>query len=256
MNSGNNWKGMDMLIFNTWHWWNYRNALQPWDYIQVRNQVMKDMDRMAAFERSLNTRGGWVDTNTNPMKTMEHGASSSSKLQLVRNQQAEQNTATTKPVSINSQITATTEQTISKPTTSNLTISNQQSSRFQQLAISLAITKTSSRADQFNQDGTDWNEPKANKCTAQTATVAGSTYAGKYPPAGEVVKRAIRKIKNPVILLDITTLSLLRKDGHPSIYGNGGTNGVDCTHWCIAGVPDTWNQILYNIVSQKNQVIT
>ncbi|KAL7249944.1 hypothetical protein ACSBR1_012016 [Camellia fascicularis] len=96
-NSGNDWKGLDMLIFNTWHWWNYRNALQPWDYIQVGNQVMKDMDRMAAFERALNTRRGWVDTNTNPMKTMEHGASSSSKLQLVRNQQAEQNTAITKP---------------------------------------------------------------------------------------------------------------------------------------------------------------
>ncbi|KAL2898366.1 Protein trichome birefringence-like 2 [Bienertia sinuspersici] len=20
---------------------------------------------------------------------------------------------------------------------------------------------------------------------------------------------------------------------------------MDCNHWCIAGVPDTWNQLLY-----------
>ena len=96
--------------------------------------------------------------------------------------------------------------------------------------------------------GSDWNEPKANQCQGQTTPVSGSTYPGQYPPAVAVVKRALSKIQNPVTLLDVTTLSLLRKDGHPSIYGIGGASGMDCTHWCIAGVPDTWNQILYNII--------
>ncbi|KAE9445074.1 hypothetical protein C3L33_23028, partial [Rhododendron williamsianum] len=26
---GKNWRGMDMMIFNTWHWWGYRGAHQP-----------------------------------------------------------------------------------------------------------------------------------------------------------------------------------------------------------------------------------
>ncbi|KAL7218632.1 hypothetical protein ACSBR2_011819 [Camellia fascicularis] len=160
----------------------HRTTASPSPFVARRSSL--DTDRMAAFERALITWGGWVDTNTDPIKTMVF---------------------------------------------------------FQGISPSHYF-------------GSDWNEPKANKCLGQTAPpVAGSTYAGKYPPAVEGVKRAIRKIKNPVILLDITTLSLLRKDGHPSIYGNGGTNGVDCTHWCVARVPDTWNQILYNIVSQKNQ---
>lgn len=27
---GKLWKGIDMLIFNTWHWWNRRGVAQPY----------------------------------------------------------------------------------------------------------------------------------------------------------------------------------------------------------------------------------
>ncbi|KAL2496535.1 Non-specific serine/threonine protein kinase [Forsythia ovata] len=35
-------------------------------------------------------------------------------------------------------------------------------------------------------------------------------------------------------LLDVTQLSQMRKDGHPSIYGIDGQKGNDCSHWCLA----------------------
>lgn len=57
----------------------------------------------------------------------------------------------------------------------------------------------------------------------------------------------------PVYLQDITTMSALRRDGHPSVYAK--TMGQeekqhlrdytsDCSHWCLPGVPDIWNEML------------
>ena len=76
----------------------------------------------------------------------------------------------------------------------------------------------------------------------------GTSYPGGLPPALDVLKKVLSTVKKPVTLLDITMLSLLRKDGHPSMYGLGGPTGMDCSHWCLAGVPDTWNEILYNLI--------
>lgn len=58
----------------------------------------------------------------------------------------------------------------------------------------------------------------------------------------------------PVVLLNVTKLTNFRKDGHPSVYGknmsmNGGkkvsTKRQDCSHWCLPGVPDAWNELIY-----------
>lgn len=50
-----------------------------------------------------------------------------------------------------------------------------------------------------------------------------------------------------VNLLDIMALSQLRDEGHISRYSIKATPGVqDCLHWCLPGIPDTWNEILFN----------
>ncbi|XP_042486337.1 protein trichome birefringence-like 42, partial [Macadamia integrifolia] len=98
--------------------------------------------------------------------------------------------------------------------------------------------------------GADWNQTNGS-CKGQTEPVSG--YGYKYPsgplPGEAVVKNLLRKMSTPVDLLDVTNLSQLRKDGHQSLYS--GNEGVDCSHWCLAGVPDTWNQLLFVSMMQN-----
>lgn len=90
-------------------------------------------------------------------------------------------------------------------------------------------------------------------CYGETAPMGGTTYPGGYPIQMRVVDEVIRDMRKPVYLLDITMLSELRKDGHPSIYSGdlspqqraNPDRSADCSHWCLPGLPDTWNQLFY-----------
>ncbi|CAL9067003.1 unnamed protein product [Musa banksii] len=71
------------------------------------------------------------------------------------------------------------------------------------------------------------------------------------------VAEALQGLKVKVTMLNITQLSEFRKDAHTSVYterrgklitGELRLNPemyADCIHWCLPGVPDTWNEILY-----------
>ncbi|KAL6602791.1 hypothetical protein ACP70R_043152 [Stipagrostis hirtigluma subsp. patula] len=88
-------------------------------------------------------------------------------------------------------------------------------------------------------------------CLKQTRPLQEATDgAGQLPEVG-VVRGVVGAMTAPVSLLDITALSQLRIDAHPSVYGGPGRDGMDCTHWCIAGLPDAWNEIMYAMLLQQ-----
>lgn len=55
-------------------------------------------------------------------------------------------------------------------------------------------------------------------------------------------------------ILNVTRMTAQRKDGHSSLYylsrdvGPAPPHRQDCSHWCLPGVPDVWNELLYALL--------
>lgn len=73
----------------------------------------------------------------------------------------------------------------------------------------------------------------------------------------KILRDTLQETEIDVTLLNITQLSEFRKDAHTSVYTerrgklltkeqkSDPNTYADCIHWCLPGVPDTWNELLY-----------
>jgi hypothetical protein len=75
-----------------------------------------------------------------------------------------------------------------------------------------------------------------------------------YREKNSVVEEIIEHKKTPVTFLNITIFSGFWIDCHPSIYAGQRSSIQDCSHRCVPGVPDTWNEFLYFHLLSKRGV--
>ncbi|XP_065856180.1 protein trichome birefringence-like [Euphorbia lathyris] len=101
--------------------------------------------------------------------------------------------------------------------------------------------------------GGQWNSGGA--CDSEVEPINNATYLREYPPKMLVLEKVLRGMKTHVTYLNVTQMTDYRKDGHPSIYRKQHVTSAeerksplryqDCSHWCLPGVPDSWNEVLY-----------
>ncbi|CAO2814537.1 unnamed protein product [Amaranthus hypochondriacus] len=111
----------------------------------------------------------------------------------------------------------------------------------------------------FRSISTEHKAPQYHQWCYDRSQPLVETYRSLYPMTLirviESVIRGMRKVK--VTYLNVTKLSQSRIDAHPSLfriknwthlattYTHNLSSYTDCGHWCLPGVPDTWNRLLY-----------
>lgn len=114
----------------------------------------------------------------------------------------------------------------------------------------------------------EWKPGSNENCFNESYPIQGSpSYwgSGSSLEIMDTIHDVLGGLKVNVTFLNITQLSEFRKDAHTTIYGerkgklltkeqrSDPENFADCIHWCLPGVPDTWNEILYAYLLKSHQ---
>ncbi|XP_057969545.1 protein trichome berefringence-like 7 isoform X2 [Malania oleifera] len=60
----------------------------------------------------------------------------------------------------------------------------------------------------------------------------------------DAILEVVKNMTIPVTLLRITSMSAFRSDAHVGTWSDSTTSVPDCSHWCLPGLPDMWNEIV------------
>ncbi|WCJ32243.1 Protein trichome birefringence-like 31 [Euphorbia peplus] len=112
----------------------------------------------------------------------------------------------------------------------------------------------------------EWRAGSDENCFNESYPIQGPYWGtGSNLQIMKIVADVLQQLKIHVTLLNITQLSEYRKDAHTTIYGerkgkllnkeqrSDPKKFADCIHWCLPGVPDTWNHILYAYLIRDHQ---
>ncbi|MBA0742925.1 hypothetical protein Gogos_005651 [Gossypium gossypioides] len=109
-----------------------------------------------------------------------------------------------------------------------------------------------------------------NWCYKSTRPIMDESYKLTFGKSlKEIVEQTLQAMRTPAKYLNITRLSQYRVDAHSSIYATKKGKFLvlrkqkppamvaDCSHWCLPGVPDTWNHLLYaSMVLERSKSIS
>lgn len=241
--SSSKYRDADIIVFNTGHWWTHQKTYRGYDhllcsrsptlnfhqwfrffllrkssyflphfsqnYFQEGKHVYNKLEVTEAYTKALRTWAQWVDANidSNRTRVFFRGFSASHFRYI-----------------------------------NNLILS------FLSIGIFMVAYQWWDCAWRWSCRGGQWNS--GGNCDGETRPITNETQLAPYPWMMRTLESVIAEMITPVLYLNITKMTDYRKDGHPSIFrqpeaSRSNEMVQDCSHWCLPGVPDSWNELLY-----------
>uniref|UniRef100_A0A0D9WGR7 Uncharacterized protein n=1 Tax=Leersia perrieri TaxID=77586 RepID=A0A0D9WGR7_9ORYZ len=89
-----------------------------------------------------------------------------------------------------------------------------------------------------------WSDTNQKVCevTEQPSSEAKGNDKSEF---GTILADVVANMNFPVTLLNVTSMGAFRSDAHVGTWSYPPTV-LDCSHWCLPGVPDAWNELLFS----------
>ncbi|EPS61388.1 hypothetical protein M569_13408, partial [Genlisea aurea] len=102
-----------------------------------------------------------------------------------------------------------------------------------------------------------WGGANGGNCYNETTILEDENFFGAERSLMRIASEELGRSEFPITFLNITHLSSARKDAHTSIYQKkwgiptekliaDPARLADCIHWCLPGLQDVWNQLLFS----------
>ncbi|KAI3427475.1 PMR5N domain-containing protein, partial [Psidium guajava] len=86
------------------------------------------------------------------------------------------------------------------------------------------------------------SDPRSRSCNVTQYPLLEASRTDQHVFA-DIAEEVVKNMSFPITLLRITSLSAFRIDAHVGKWSDN-PSVPDCSHWCLPGLPDMWNEIL------------
>ncbi|KAM7277336.1 hypothetical protein ACFE04_019202 [Oxalis oulophora] len=213
-----NWKGADIMVFNSNHWWTHKPAIRVWDNYEHNGKIVEDMPLESAYKAAMQTWARWIDENVDHSKTKVFFRSMS-------------------PVHFGKQTCKAKTEPLTRSIIGISTITDEMNYELEKTIESMKTPVkylNITRLSQLRIDAHPGNHGRPQRILSST-----------------IRKQLNLEMSNPENIpeksMSIDTQRLTEIKQAQVVQ-----HDKDCTHWCLPGLPDTWNKLLYASLVLEN----
>ncbi|KAI3902981.1 hypothetical protein MKX01_042833 [Papaver californicum] len=91
-----------------------------------------------------------------------------------------------------------------------------------------------------------WSDQSRRSCNV-TQFPMSETEGRDQSPFSDIISEVVKNMTVPVTVLQVTSMGAFRSDAHVGPYSDMPAV-ADCSHWCLPGVPDVWNEFMVSFL--------